>query len=152
MADLHGFDANTVDPSTPLDPVPSGKYVAAIVASAMKPTKDKSGSFLELTFQILDGEYRNRKLWTRLNLDNANATAVQIARGQLSAICRAVGVTTPKDSTELHDLPLEITVKLKPRKDTGDLSNEIAGFAKKGAAAAAAPARAASGTPPWARK
>ena len=149
MADLQGFNANEVDPTTPFDPIPAGKYIAAIVASAMKPTKSGTGSYLELTFQILEGEYRNRKVWARLNLDNPNVTTVQIARGQLSAICRAVGVMTPKDSTELHDLPLEITLKLKRREDTGEFGNEIKGFAKKGAAA---PAKPAASTPPWARK
>ena len=34
------------------------------------------------------------------------ATAVKIARAELSAICRAVGVMAPNDSVELHDLPL----------------------------------------------
>ena len=149
MADLGNFDANTVEPATAFDPLPSGKYTAAIVGSAMKPTKSGTGSYLELTFQVLEGEYRNRKLWARLNLDNANTQTVQIARGQLSAICRAVNVLTPKDSTELHDLPLEITVKLKRRDDTGEFTNEVKGFAKKGAAA---PAKPAAGTPPWARK
>jgi len=149
MADLRGFDASQVEPNTELEPIPAGRYIAAIVGSAMKATKNGAGNYLELTFQILEGEYRNRKVWARLNLDNPNPTTVQIARGQLSAICRAVNVLTPKDSTELHDLPLEISVKLKRRDDTGEFTNEIKGFAKKGAAA---PAKPAAGTPPWARK
>ena len=33
---------------------------------------------------------------------------VKIARGELSAICRAVGVMQPRDSVELHNVPLEI--------------------------------------------
>ena len=58
---------------------------------------------------MIDGPYKNRLLWSRLNLDNPNAQAVQIAQGELSAICRAVGVMQPKDSIELHNLPLLIT-------------------------------------------
>lgn len=42
---------------------------------------------------------------------------VKIARGELSAVCRAVGVMAPKDSVELHNIPLEINVGLKKRDD-----------------------------------
>jgi hypothetical protein len=140
-----------VEPTTEFDPVPAGKYLAVITASEMKATKAGKGSFLEIQFQIIEGEYANRNVWARLNLDNPNATAVQIARGQLSAICRAVGVMTPKDSCELHNLPLVIDVKCKKREDTGEMTNEVKGFSKK--EAPAAPARPASAsTPPWARR
>jgi hypothetical protein len=57
----------------------------------------------------------------------------------------------PKDSSELHNLPLQITVKCKKREDTGDVTNEIRGFARKDAAAGV-PQQAASNTPPWARR
>ncbi len=109
----HGFDANQVEPTNDFEPIPAGKYVAVITESEMKPTKAGTGSYLQLTFQILEGEHKNRLLWTRLNLDNPNATAVQIARSELSAICRAVGVMTPSDSVELHNLPLVIHVRCK---------------------------------------
>ena len=115
----------------------------------MKPTKSGNGHYLQLTFTILEGEYKNRVLWARLNLDNPNQTAVKIARSELSAICRAVGVMQPKDSVELHNLPLVITVKLKKRDDTGELTNEIKGYAKREASGQAP--QAASNTPPWRR-
>ena len=77
------------------EPVPAGKYLAAIVESEMKPTKSGNGHFLELTFEVGEGPYKGRKLWARLNLDNPNPQAVQIARGELSAICRAVSFAAP---------------------------------------------------------
>lgn len=153
MADLRGFDANQIDPASDFDPIPAGKYVAAIIASEMKPTKAGTGQFLELTFQVLEGDYKNRLLWTRLNLDNPNATAVQIARAELSAICRAVGVMAPNDSAELHDLPLVINVRCKRRDDTGDIVNEIKGFSQQESAAQRKPETVPAGdnTPPWRR-
>ncbi len=151
MADLRGFDATQIDPVTDFDPIPAGKYLAAIISSEMKPTKTGTGSYLELTFQVLDGEYKNRLLWTWLNLDNPNRTAVQIARAELSAICRAVGVLSPNDSTELHNLPLVVNVKCKKRGDTGDLVNEIKGFSAKASPAPNAVAATAGSAPPWRR-
>jgi hypothetical protein len=150
MANLNGFDASQVEP-TSFDPLPAGKYLAVITESEMRPTKKGAGQYLNLTFEVIEGEYKGRKLWARLNLKNPNPQAEQIARGQLSAICRAVGVMAPKDSLELHNLPLVVTVKVKKRDDTGDLQNEVSGYAKKESAAAAPPQQAASSTPPWKR-
>ena len=159
MAYLNNFDANTVDPASSFDPIPAGKYIAAITESEMKPTKAGTGHYLELTFDILDGQYKGRKVWARLNLDNPNAQAVQIARGELSAICRAVGVMQPQDSVELHNLPLSIKVACKKREDTGEITNEIKGYEKKEAALSSTPAvsatppaaQATGNTPPWQR-
>ena len=152
MADLNGFDANQIEPMNDFLPIPTGKYLAAIVDSEMKPTKSGNGAYLKLSFQILDGPAKNRLLWARLNLNNPNTTAVQIALAELSAICRAVGVLEPRDSLELHNLPLIIDVRCKKRTDTGDIVNEIKGFAKRDqpplAATAATPANT---TPPWKR-
>jgi len=150
MATLRGFDANQVEPTSDFEPVPAGKYLAVITESEVKENKAQNGSYLQLTFQIIEGEFKNRFLWARLNLDNQNATAVKIARAELSAICRAVGVMAPNDSAELHDLPLVINVKSKKRPDTGELTNEIKGYAKK-EGVTGKPVQAATDTPPWRR-
>lgn len=150
MANLHGFNAHDVEPTTEFDPLPADKYLALITDSEMKPTKSGSGSYLQLTFEILDGPHKGRHLWARLNLDNPNETAVKIARAELSSICRAVGVMQPKDSVELHDLPLIIAVKCKKRRDTDEIDNVIAKYERK-EAASGQPQQAQSNTPPWRR-
>lgn len=153
MANLNGFNANEVEPAVGFDPIPAGKYLAVITESEMKPTKSGVGQYLQFTFQIIDGEHKGRLLWARLNLDNPNATTVKIARAELSAICRAVGVMAPKDSVELHNLPLVIKVGHKKRADNNELANVIKGYEKKNAVAAAAPSanNAAGSVPPWKR-
>ena len=151
MANLNGFDARTVKPTVGFEPVPAGKYLAVITESETKPTKAGDGQYLQLTFQIIEGEYKGRLLWARLCLDHPNAQTVQIARGQLSAICRAVGVMTPKDSVELHNLPLVIRVTCKKREDTGELTNEIKGFETRQRVEPAPAAAAAGSLPPWKR-
>jgi hypothetical protein len=151
MANLNGFDANQVEPAANLEPLPAGKYLAAITDSEMAPTKAGNGHYLKLAFQILDGPYKGRFVWARLNLVNASPTAVQIARGELSAICRAVGILAPKDSVELHNLPLVISVRCKKRADTGEINNEISGYSKREPAAVSAPAVASASPAPWQR-
>ncbi|MBL8809586.1 MAG: DUF669 domain-containing protein [Planctomycetaceae bacterium] len=152
MASLNGFNAEEVEPAAKFDPIPAGRYQAIITDSEQKPTKAGTGHYLQLTFQIQEGTYKGRILWARLNLDNPNATAVQIARAELSAICRAVGVTAPGDSVELHNLPLMITVKVRRRVDTGDLQNEIGGYSSRSEKSTPASAtQSKKDTPPWQR-
>ena len=156
MATLNGFDANQVEPTTSFDPIPAGKYLAAITESEMKPTKDGSGSYLQFTFEVLEGDFRGRKVWDRLCTTHPNPMTVKIARGNLSAICRAVGVLQPRDSAELHNLPLIINVKLKKRSDIpgGDeLTNEIKGYEARASTSTMSPPQAPvqSSTPPWKR-
>lgn len=151
MVHLGNFDASQVEPTHSFDPIPAGKYPAMITASEMKANKAGTGSYLELVFTILEGEYKGRQLWARLNLDNPNETAVKIARAELSAICRAVGVLTPRDSAELHNLPLIVKVGCRHRKDTGEIVNVLKGYEKRDAAVGR-PQPALSSTPPWRRQ
>lgn len=155
MAHLNGFNANEVDPNPGFDPIPAGKYLAIIVASEMKATRNGKGEYLQLELDILDGPHKGRKVWDRLVIKHENQQTVEIARGTLSAVCRAVGVMAPKDSAELHNLPLIITVGLKKREDTGELTNVVNAYSKRESGPGAAGAAIVNGpgtTPPWARK
>ena len=151
MANLGNFNASQVEPMTEFEAIPPGKYVAVITASEMKATKAGTGSYLELKLEVIEGEFKGRKLWARLNLDNPSQDAVKIARSELASICRAAGVMEPRDSSELHNLPMLVTVKQKARADTGEITNEIRGYAKREGVAAGKPQQAVAPTPPWRR-
>ena len=130
MAQLN-FDASQVDPAQPIEAIPSDKYTVEITKSELKATKTGNGSYLELEFTVLDGEYRGRKVWDRLCLNHPTARTVEIARANLSAICHAVGILKPRDSAELHRIPLTINVKLKKDEGTGTIFNEVKGYSKR---------------------
>ena len=153
------FNANEVEPSSSFDAIPAGKYQAVITDSEFRPNRAGTGEYLQLEFEIIEGDDKNRKLWARLNMNNPNSEAVRIARADLAAICYAVNVMQPRDTIELHNLPLTIIVRCK-KENNGDLYNEIKGYASKASlfgTVAAPPATtapsAASGNsqPPWAR-
>lgn len=151
MATLN-FDANAIQPDTSFDPIPAGWYNAIIDESEMKPTRDGSGAYLTLRFNVIDGQYAGRKVFTRLNLRNQNPVAQDIAQKQLSSICHAVNVLNVQDSSQLHALPLQIRVKVT-NDPTGQYepSNEISGYKAIGAAngqGAAAPLAAPAYTAP----
>ena len=135
---LSGFNAADVEPNSAFTPLPAGEYQAIISESEMKPTKDAQGKYLQMKLQILNGAYQNRTLIDRLNLVNKNDVAVQIAKGTLSSICRAVNVLTPNDSAELHNKPLTIIVKIK-NDQNGNPQNEVKGYKARHTAAPAGP-------------
>lgn len=159
MAGLN-LDMTGVSPAEERSAIPAGEYLAVITESEMKTTKSGNGQFLQLTFEVIEGEFKGRKVWHRLNLNNPNSQAVEIARRELKAIMVAVNFPGDiiNDSADLHNLPLTIKVKAK-QSDDGEVQNEIKSFKAKGtptfaaggtpAAAGAAPA--GDGKPPWAK-
>ncbi|CAB4122582.1 Protein of unknown function DUF669 [uncultured Caudovirales phage] len=167
MANLAGFDASQVPEQQEFSALPEGQYVVIASASEEKITKKGDGKYLQITFEVLDGPQKGRKLWARLNLWNPNQTAKDIAQRELGAICRAVGVIRPNDSTELHNKPLLVTVTVE-KDDRNRENNEIKKYEPVNGAPApaptafapaaqqqpmqqAAPAPAAAAPAPWAR-
>jgi hypothetical protein len=112
MATLN-LDLTNVQPATGVqDPVPAGWYKMAMTASELKPTKDGSGQRLACEFTILEGQYQGRKVFEGFNLVNQNQDAVRIAYEQLAAIGTAVGILQIGQSEQLHNIPMDIKVKL----------------------------------------
>lgn len=148
MATIECFDASTVQPSEGFTPIPAGRYLAVINDSDMRASA--GGQYLQLEFEIIEGDYTGRKLWSRLNLIHTNPDAVKFARADLSAICRAVNVMKLTDTIQLHNLPMVVVVKLKKDKETGEMRNEIRGWEPKGSGVAPV-AAAPQAKAPWAK-
>jgi len=157
MASLN-FDATTIDTTTH-DPIPAGTYEALITDSEIRATRAGNGKGINLTFEILSGPSKGRKVWTWINFQHPKAEAQRIGQEELARICKAVGVGRLDDTVQLHNLPMMITVGI----DKDDATrNVIKGYRAKDAATAAAAApsataapsasgAAASGEAPWKR-
>ena len=150
MANLSGFDANEVDPHRAFEPLPAGWYKCVITESEEKPTKAQTGSYIQLKLEVISGDHAGRIVFDRLNLDNPNKTAVEIAQATLSSICHAVGVMRPRDSSELHDKPMMVKLAVRPARDGYDASNDVKGYEAVKKADAAS--NGGGGTPPWKRR
>lgn len=143
------FDANQIDPTPQYGALPAGDYEVIITESEQRRTAKGDGSYLSLTMEIQSGEYQGRLLWDRLNLDNPNRKAVEIAQRSLSQICHATGVLQVKDSSDLHHRPMLAVVKVRPEREdpvTGkfyEASNEVKEY-RALEPAAAAPRRTAA--------
>lgn len=158
MADLGNFDASEVEPSSDFGAIPPGRYEAIVTATEWRDTSSGNGRYLKLTLQVVGGPHDGHVLFDNLNLENPSEKAVQIARGTLSRICRAVGVMKPRDSEDLHGLPLVVRVENETYE--GQMYNRVKGYyakdggeEKKPSKASPAPAQAAGGGgAPWSKK
>ena len=162
------FDATNIDTSSQFDAIPAGDYEAMVTGSAMKSTRDGTGQYLELTVEIQSGQFQGRRLWDRLNLQNRNPKAVEIAQKQLAQLCHAINVLQVQSPEQLHNRPFIVKVTAKNDPERG-MTNEIKGYKARAAmqqpapafqapraaapvAAPAAPAGMAQGGPlPWAK-
>lgn len=152
MADLNGFDATQVEPAGDFAPLPAGQYLCIATDSQMKPTKKDDGKYLQVELEVIEGEHKGRKLWDRFVLEHPNDRTVAIARSSLAGLCTAVGVTRPRDSAELHNVPVLVRVACTKRNDTGEITNTVKGYSKRGDANQPASTRTSSSTGggvPW---
>lgn len=155
MASIN-FDASQVAPQESFSPIPAGSYIAQVIESEIKPTKSGTGQMLTLRWQILDGQYKGRLVFDRLNIVNQNPEAEKIGQRQLSGVCHATGVIKLTDSSQLHNKPVKIKVKIRSDANYGD-SNEVGGYDAVAGGAASIPSAPAANpvgaaTPPWQKK
>ena len=126
MVSFLNYDLGNVK-ANDFEVIPAGDYPAIITEMEEKPTKDGTGMRLNLKVQIIDGKYQNRTLYDGLNTVNKSAVAQQIGRAQLKAICIALNNPSPKDSSELLNKALMVTVKIGKDMD-GNPRSEVKGY------------------------
>lgn len=147
------------------DPLPPGWYTATIADAELKTTKDGSGQYIKVRYDITGPSHQGRVVFGNLNIKNASAKAEEIGRQQLGEIMRAIGLARVTDTDQLIGGSLQIKLDVRAATEQYSAQNEVKGFkAITGSAptfaapaaspatsapAAAAPAKAA---PPWATK
>lgn len=125
---LLNFNAEQVAPIQSYDALPKGKYLAMAIASELKATKSNTGEYLQLTFEIIDGQFKGRKIFDRLNIRNSNRVAEEIGQRQLSALCHAVNVLSLTDSDLLHDIPVVLDIGIEDGRDGYEAQNRVKGY------------------------
>lgn len=162
------FNAAEHEPMQERGIIPPGEYVAVIVDTEVKASNSGNGDYLNVEFDIIDGQFQGRKTWTILNLWNANETARKIAHQELRSICDAIGIAGANDSSELHGRPMTLVIEVEDDNRDKHLAaderrkrNTVKGYKPANGASApraaysaptAAPAQQqAAPVPPWKR-
>jgi hypothetical protein len=109
----------------PMGPVPKGDYKMALVGSKQKTSKTNN-QYLELTFEIIAGDCKGRKVWDNLNLWHTNVDAQSFAKDRLAGLIYACGLPGINDTDELLHKEFVGSVDLDTSGDKD--RNTMAGF------------------------
>ena len=131
LSDLN-FNAENVEPARSREPVPAGDYMVMVIDANVKPNRAETGKLLKVQFEIMDGQYAGRWLWTNINTANPSAQCVEIGHAELSALCRAVGVAELTDTTQLIGKTLLLGVQVDPEGYNGKPTNDVVGYQAAG--------------------
>lgn len=113
----------------PFAPIPEGWYEMEVIKSEYKQNNAKNGHYISLVIKIQEEPYIGRFIYVNLNIDNPNKTTVAIANRDLKALSEAIGLTDEWDDTEdLHNIPFEGKVIIKPATSQWPAKNEIKGY------------------------
>ena len=143
------------------DPLPPGWYDATIGAAEVKPTKDGTGQYIKVKYQITGPTHSGRIVFGNINVRNASQKAEEIGRQQLGELMRALNIPRLTDTDQLIGGMLAIKLDIRAATEQYAAQNEVRGFrAGNGMAGdvptfapskpTAAPSKGAA--PPWAKR
>jgi hypothetical protein len=159
------FNASDYQPRAEVGAVPAGKYLCIAEDTERKNTKNEEAQYLQITWQIIEGEYKGRKIFERLNLWKAQGgdwvrrtdDAGTIAGQTMSGILMALGIATIRNHEELRGKKAFLKVKVRKSEEYGDSNDVQNHYPASGATPAAAPVSAPPAAPtgngggaPWA--
>jgi len=162
------FDINELPQGNgSFDPLPPGWYTAMIKKADLQPTKDGSGQYIKVRYDITGPTHQGRVVFGNLNIKNASAKAEEIGRQHLAELMRSIGLSKVTDTDQLIGGMLQIKLDIRPATEQYSAQNEVKGFRAVGGSAPPsfaakalnlekadtfAPAVPAKAAPPWAAK
>lgn len=154
------FDANDLPQGNTYEPLPAGWYTASITDAELRTTKDGTGQYIRVRYDITGPTHHGRVVFGNINIRNQSVKAEEIGRQQLGELMRAIGLARITDTDQLIGGSLQIKLDVRAATEQYAAQNEVKGFkaiagsvptsaTPASSPAASAPAKA---TPPWAKK
>jgi pyruvate/2-oxoglutarate dehydrogenase complex dihydrolipoamide acyltransferase (E2) component len=161
MASLIGLIDEGVEPATDgvFELLPAGEYVGQIIEFETKPTASGAGTYIKLTWELLNDGCKGRRVWQNINVRNENQKAQEIGQGEFAAIMKHTGLSARDDSSAYLNRPVGLVLKIEKSKNPRypddrnavdkffNANDFVVGGRKPKPAAAAAP----TATPAWAK-
>lgn len=115
------------------DALPKGWYRVLVASSDGKPTKAGTGRYISMGYDVIDGQYKGRKVWQIFNIQNPSEMAQKIGRSDLKRMLEALSQTQPiQREDDLHRLVRDrvLLVKLGQQKDkqSGEMRNNVTDY------------------------
>jgi len=114
--------------------IPEADYFAYIKSTEMKPTKDKTGSYIEVDVVIMEHpQYNGHSIIDRINYINPSPQAVEIANGTIRAINEACNIAVLQATEQWHGIPIIVSVGIEPASGKFQARNSILAYKPAGA-------------------
>ncbi len=127
-------------------PLPAGEYILQITKTEQKKTKDGTGAYISITFDVIGPSYQGRKIFCNLNFRNNSPAAEKIGRQQLKALQLACAIPDPfMDDQQLIGHIVKASVTIREATEKYPASNDVKNFKPVGDAM---PTGAPMGMPP----
>jgi hypothetical protein len=142
------LNLSTVQAAGSIQPIPAGEYLGTIVEANDETGETRDGvptRTVVVRVDITEGEQKGRRIYDRLLVIHPTKIAQQIGRSRLKSLIEAAAPGA-KSSGELIGKTVLASVKIAPRKDTGEMRNEVKAY-KFARVAEATPPQALTPTP-----
>ena len=145
---------------TSFDPIPPGWYTVTIASAEVKATKNGTGQYIAIRYDVTGPTHQGRVIFGNLNIRNQSPKAEEIGRQQLGELCRAIGLAKVGDTDQLVGHGLSIKVDIEKSEQYGD-KNQVRGFKPVAGGAPSVPVRSSvqnapaaptKAAPPWAKR
>lgn len=138
-------------------PLPEGWYNAVIHSADIKNTKDNTGQYIAVRYDITGPTHQGRVVYGNINIKNKSSQAEEIGRQALGGIMRAIGLARVDDTDQLIGGNLQIKLSIRTQEGY-EPSNDVRayksidGSAPMPTAQSNAGATSTKAAPPWAKK
>lgn len=152
------FDIESLPQSeSNFEPLPAGWYNVTVVGAEIKTTKDGSGQYIAVRYDVTGPTHQGRQVFGNLNIKNNSSKAEEIGRQQLGELMRSIGVAKVTDTDQLIGGNLQIKLAIRTQEGY-DPSNDVRGFKSLNGGGVPAPQAApaaekkSGNAAPWAKK
>lgn len=135
-------------------PLPKGWYSASVMETE-RTTSSAGNDYLNVTFEVTQADHAGRRVWNNFNLWHPTENVRGIGERQFSDLARACGLASCKDTDELLDLHLDISLTIEEGSGTYGPKNRVVAYRSAPSAQPPVMAKAANGDtsslddPPW---
>ena len=119
------FDPQEHEPSKEFEVLPPGKYTCLIESAELKTNSKGTGKLVKVVLCVIDGQFKNRKLFDNINVQNPDEECQRMGIAQLSSIGRAAQCYPVNDTADLVGKVVVAVITVKKRKDTGADANNV---------------------------
>lgn len=109
------------------DPLPTGWYSVSIKGAELKNTKDGTGNYIAVRYDVSGPTHAGRVVWGNINIRNKSEKASEIGRQHLGELMRAIGLAKVSDTDQLIGGNLQIKLSIREDEKYGS-SNEVKAF------------------------